>query len=263
MARTEDDLHAHYADPPVDPTAVARLTEHATALTTGTHHHRRWVPAAAALAVVILIGGGAAVLQAQKDPTPESAATTPPVPSTTTTTSPAPAPTEPTVGQLTLQRFLDLAPRPGTLTNLVDLSLVNFGTVQLVYDDGHGPAQIDVSVTTTGTGTDLPCGAVGGFTCSTLPDGTLMRVHQGPEYPNGHTPNAARWSIDILSPGKVGVYLDEWNAPTEKGTDPTRADPPFTIAELTTIATSPTWTTPTTPDLATRAATLPLPRSTR
>lgn len=260
MVRTEDDLHDHYANPPVDPRAMGRLTDHVTALAADGHRRRRWVPAAAAVAVVVLIGGGAAVLQSQKSPTPESAATTPPVPSS----SSAPAPVTPTVGQLTLQRLVDLFPRPGALTQLVDLSQANFGTVQVVYDDGHGAAEISLDVTTTGAvvGTNLPCGAAGD-TCTTLPDGTLIRVHQGPEYPRGHTPNATNWAVDILSPGKVGMHLDEWNAPTEKGTDPTRAEPPFTIAELTAIVTSPTWTTPATPDLASRAATLPLPRPIR
>lgn len=270
MARTEDDLHAHYANPPVDPTAVDRLTDHVTTLVAGTHHHRRgWVPAAATIIVVILLGGAVAALQAQSHPSPESAATTPTVtsPSSTRTSTSTTASTA-TTGQVTLQRFIDLAPRPGTLTNFVG-STGSDGLAQVVYDDGHGAAQITVRMTappsytvvssSPPTSPGSPCGGSNSPTCTTSPDGTTIVVSQGLEYPNGHTPNATRWSVDIQRPDKVTVAIQEWNAPTQKGTAPTRSEPPFTIAELTTIATSPTWTTTVTPALASRAAALIIP----
>lgn len=261
MPRSDTDLYDHYAQPPVDPAAVDRLNDLIADLGVGSPRRRPWVPVAAAIAVVILIGGGAAALQSHTSPTPETAATTPPN-TTSATAVPGDGP-GPTFGKITLQRLVDLLPRRGRLTNFVDLSRGNVRSAQVVYDDGHGAAEILIGTftpaATTTPAADLPCGERGGFTCSTLPDGTAIRVHQGPEYPNGHTPNATSWSVDILRPGKVVVTIAEWNAPTEKGSAPTRAQPPFTIAELTTIATSPTWTTTDSPNLIARAATLDVP----
>lgn len=155
-----------------------------------------------------------------------------------------------------LQRFVDLLPRPGTLTHFVDLSHENPGPVQVVYDDGHGAAAIIAGMYPS---TNLPCASQAGDTCSTRPDGTKVRIHQGPEYPSGHAPNATSWSVDILRPDEVTVSIHEWNAPTEKGSAPSRAVPPFTIAELTAIATNPSWTPDVSLDLAVRAATLYVP----
>lgn len=261
MPRSETDLYDHYAQPPVGPAAVDRLNDRIAELDVGSSGRQPWVPAAAAIAVVILIGGGAAALQSHTPPTPETAATTPPA-TASATSVPSDGP-GPTFEKITLQRLVDLLPRPGTLTNFVDLSRGNLRSAQVVYNDRHGAAEILIGTfTPTADSTpaaDLPCGERGGFTCSTLPDGTAIRVHQGPEYPHGRTPNATSWSVDILRPGKVFVPIAEWNAPTEKGSPPTRAQPPFTISELTTIATSPTWTTKDSPDLIARAATLDVP----
>jgi len=257
MHRTENDLHAHYADLPVDPAAVNRLTHQIAELRAPRRRH--WMPVAAGIAVLVLIGGGATLLHSQNSPTSETAAATAPSTSTQVphTSAPAPVP-DSLAGKITLQRFIDLLPRPGKLTQFVDLSRGNSGPVQVVYDDGHGAAEIIAGMHPSA---NLPCGSRPGDTCSTRPDGTQVRVHQGPEYPNGHTPNATTWSVEILRPDKVSVSIEEWNAPTEKGSAPSRAEPPFTIAELTAIVTAQSWTTAVSPDLAARAATLYVPDS--
>jgi len=261
MHRTEDDLHANYADPPVDPGAVNRLT-HQIAELRAPRRGRRWMPVTAGIAVLVLIGGGATLLHSQNSPASETAAASAPSTSTQVphTSAPAPVP-DSLAGKIMLQRFIDLLPRPGKLTQFVDLSHGGSpGPVQVVYDDGHGAVEIIVGMYPSATGCS-PCANRAGDTCSTRPDGTQVRIHQGPEYPNGHTPNATTWSVDILRPDKIAILIHEWNAPTEKGSPPSRAVPPFTIDELTTIATDPSWTPTVPPQLAARAATLYVPES--
>jgi len=278
MSPTEHDGH----DPDAAPTTGATAVEG-----TGAHRHGRryWVPAAAVAAAVVVIGGSVLVLGTRAAPTSvtAAAANTAPTSSQANPVTAAPGTVAGALsGKVMLQRFVDLVPRPGTLTHFVDLTHGGApGPAQVVFNDGHGAAEIIVGMQTATTGRPALCpsGDVAGTTdhpapasnapalpprglpCTTLPGGTQLRVIQGPEYPNGHTPNATRWSVDVLRPDTIEVSIHEWNAPTEKGSAPSRAVPPLTIAELTTIATDPGWTSTVSPDVAARAAALHVPNN--
>ncbi|MGW4651486.1 hypothetical protein [Kitasatospora sp. NPDC004289] len=74
----------------------------------------------------------------------------------------------------------------------------------------------------------------------TLPDGSVLRIHQGLEYPDGRE-DTKFWSA--LLAGKDGrvVEIDEWNAPESKGAPVSRPTPPLSVAQLTAALQSRAW----------------------
>jgi len=149
MSPTEHDGH----DPDAAPTTGATAVEG-----TGAHRHGRryWGPAAAVAAAVVVIGGSVLVLGTRAAPTPVTAAAGNTAPTSSQANPITAAPT--TVagalsGKVMLQRFVDLVPRPGTLTHFVDLSHGGApGPAQVVFNDGHGAAEIIVGMQTATTG---------------------------------------------------------------------------------------------------------------
>jgi hypothetical protein len=117
---------------------------------------------------------------------------------------------------------------------------------EIAFDDGHGAAQMDVALTWTGSQPHdaIPQGCTASPTCTVLPDGTTIATSQGLEYPAdpSHPDNSTEWTVTVYHPS-VGleVAISEWNAPTEKDSPISRPAPPFSLAELTAIATSPSW----------------------
>ena len=156
MSPTEHDGHAPDAAPTTGATAVEG---------TGAHRHGRryWVPAAAVAAAVVVIGSSVLVLDTRTAPTPVTAAAANTAPTSSQANPVTAAPT--TVagalsGKVMLQRFVDLVPRPGTLTHFVDLSHGGApGPAQVVFNDGHGAAEIIVGMQTATTGRLALCPA--------------------------------------------------------------------------------------------------------
>lgn len=112
---------------------------------------------------------------------------------------------------------------------------------QVVLDDGHGPAAISVTVQRHG---GLPgCGGArgAGDYCrqSAVAGGTLV-IWKGYEYPD-HRSGTKEWMAEFQRKDGALVSLTEWNAPAEKGTSVTRANPPLSTARLAAIATDSVW----------------------
>jgi hypothetical protein len=151
--------------------------------------------------------------------------------------------------QLLLQTALDTLPRPGKTSKYAGNSEPGSVAAFFVYDDGHGAAAIDVSLTypVAGLGPKqrapiIPCTAqIDG--CAVLSDGSHALSRKGHQYTDGRQPNATEWSIDLVRPDGVQVSFIEWNAPQPKGAAISRSRPPFTIDELTAWADRPAWQT--------------------
>jgi hypothetical protein len=152
------------------------------------------------------------------------------------TTPPAAGGTVPVTPQVVVQTALDTLPRPGTTSKYDGRAFDGFAAGSFVYDDGHGAAAIDVSLTYPGASPKAsapiaPC-ATGSDGCRVLADGTHVLVRQGHQYSDGRQPNPAEWSVDVVRDDGFQVSIHEWNAPAPKGAALTRAEPPFTILQL-------------------------------
>ena len=179
-------------------------------------------------------------------------------------TQPALAPTSPTVPpppkstpvravavtpQIAAQTLIDLVPRylgKVGIDKLTGRSAPGQALTEVVIDDGHGAAQVDVAFSYPVNGQssttfvcDDPSADKSG--CSTTADGTKLWAQQGYEYPADPSRGAREWSVSVLRPNGLQVDLSEWNAPAEKDAPQTRPAPPLTIAQLTAIATSKQW----------------------
>jgi hypothetical protein len=143
--------------------------------------------------------------------------------------------------QLLLQRTLDLLPRKPDTRRYTGRAFTGWIGAEFIYDDGNGAAQIYVSMGFTEDGLHAaqpPC-QPSNPGCRVLSDGSHLQVFRGPEYSQGHLPyNATEWSIDLVRADGVEVSMSEWNSTQEKDAPITRAEPPFSIAQLTAIARS-------------------------
>ncbi|MEU0555585.1 hypothetical protein [Dactylosporangium sp. NPDC006015] len=75
---------------------------------------------------------------------------------------------------------------------------------------------------------------------STLPDGTLLVLTDGPSEDAGHDRITLRM-VDVFRPDGVRIVVGTWNAVGEKTNTATRSEPPLTGQQLQAIATDPTW----------------------
>ena len=159
--------------------------------------------------------------------------------------STAPSQTEvPLTAQVAQQTLLDLLPRHGRVTNRAGAADAEQALTELTFDDGHGAAALDLNVifATNDNGNSWPCASANhAGTCSTLPDGTQLFTLQTYEFPDRRV-DTLLWTVSVLRPDGMQIDISEWNAPTEKDTPTSRPAPPFTTAQLTTVATSPAWT---------------------
>lgn len=222
----------------ITPTAAAAtaLTERPTSLRPrlrGRALAGMSILAAAGLTAVVVFVFAAAFPHHSAPSNPAAAA--PPLP---IQTSIAVATTVPTSPQLLAGTLTDLLPRPGTITSRAGIARSGLVAANLVYNDGHGAAQISLSL---GAGVGTFCAQTPRPTsCQILPDGTVLFVYQGSEYPaRPQNPGATKWMVTVTRGDGVSVEISEWNAPTEKGTHASRAEPPLTIPELTRIARNP------------------------
>ena len=119
----------------------------------------------------------------------------------------------------------------------------------VVYDDGHGAAEIDVSLqwvasgNTSAAGLTCPDPAYNPHdVCSTtkLADGSRLTVDKGWEYADMKGGMKA-WDAWVTTPEGAQVMISEYNSAEEKGAV-TRTDPPLGVEQLTAVASSATWT---------------------
>jgi hypothetical protein len=277
VTRTEADVRNAFPEPAGIDDAAARLIASFTdpealdyptrAVAAGRSPGARWATAAAgaaavaAIATTVLIAPG---LGHHTTPTGDNAATNPSGSATrghAAVTGSRPHQVDVTP-QVAVRTLISLLPRAGRTTKLTGQSALGEVGGTVVYDDGHGAAQLAVSVdfpyTYRGTvqrqaaGSLCP-GVTDGDPCTTMPDGSQVTTYQG----TGNVPGGPKdWEVRVLRPDGVEVDVTEWNAPLEKIGQQTRPEPPFTIAELIAIARSPKWQATITAAQARSASTL-------
>ncbi|MFF4358496.1 hypothetical protein [Streptomyces sp. NPDC001604] len=122
--------------------------------------------------------------------------------------------------------------------------------VQLVYDDGKGPAAVSVNLGRVEPGSDearetteCPGKAFAHYdACSTtrLPDASVVMVLQGYEYPDRRV-DTKWWSAELVTPQGQHVSVSEWNAAAEKDAPISRPEPPLSAAQLRKLAAAGAW----------------------
>ncbi|AKZ57852.1 hypothetical protein SAM23877_4807 [Streptomyces ambofaciens ATCC 23877] len=120
----------------------------------------------------------------------------------------------------------------------------------LVYDDGKGAAAISMGLYRVEPGSDqvrqlMECPDetfVPHDSCSStrLPDGSLLRLFKGYEYPDKRV-ETKLWSADLVTDKGQHVSLSEWNAPAQKGAPVSRAEPPLSAGQLKEVVTAEVW----------------------
>ncbi|MGV9290077.1 hypothetical protein [Streptomyces sp. NPDC003719] len=120
----------------------------------------------------------------------------------------------------------------------------------LVFDDGRGAAAVGISLDRLEPGsrdvrerTTCPDKAMVPYdACTTdrLPDGSVLMVYQGYEYPDRRV-DTKWWSAELVTARGQHVSLSEWNAPAEKDAAITRDQPPLTPAQMREIVTADVW----------------------
>lgn len=148
--------------------------------------------------------------------------------------------TVPMTPQALLQIALDTLPRPGSTSHYSGNSSPGQVGTGFVYDDGHGPALVSVSLEfpLLSDGLGAACQI---SVCTTLSDGSKLAVYQGNGHPGDASIPGKDWEVTLARPDGVVVSITEFNSAQEKSANLTRADPPFTVAELTTWAGSGRW----------------------
>ncbi|MEU6145932.1 hypothetical protein ABZ848_37020 [Streptomyces sp. NPDC047081] len=122
--------------------------------------------------------------------------------------------------------------------------------VHLVYDDGKGAAAVGVSLGRVEPGSDearqvtqCPGKVYSHYDACTrtrLPDGSLVMVLQGYEYPDRRV-DTKWWNAELVSPEGQHVSVSEWNAAAEKDAPITRPEPPLSASELRKLAAARPW----------------------
>jgi hypothetical protein len=113
---------------------------------------------------------------------------------------------------------------------------------QLVFDDGHGPAEVSVVLQTQ---SDVPqnctaADAAGDYCRQTTVHGGTLTIWEGWEY-SDHRNNTKEWMAEYRHQDGALVSVSEWNAPSEKDAPASRPNPPLTATRLASIATAPAW----------------------
>lgn len=116
--------------------------------------------------------------------------------------------------------------------------------VDFVYDDGDGASWMSATVTLAAVGATPSCTAALDGICEDrmLDDGTTVLLEAGPYYhQEGREPGRLQWRATAASPSGLTVRLDEMNAPSEKRSELTRAEPPLTLDQLAAVVTDDVW----------------------
>ncbi|MFJ6524292.1 hypothetical protein ACIQMZ_03370 [Streptomyces longwoodensis] len=121
---------------------------------------------------------------------------------------------------------------------------------QLVFDDGRGAAALSVGLDRIAPGGDdarrlaeCPDEVLvphDGCTSERRPDGSVVRVLKGYEYPDRRV-DTKLWTADLVTGDGAHVSVSEWNAAAEKDAPVTRPEPPLSVTELGDLAAAPAW----------------------
>jgi hypothetical protein len=195
--------------------------------------------AGAVLATVGLVVGGTQILGQAGSDAAVAGTTGLPAANTSTTATPPTAEENLALLKILLQgRGLKLS-RPESWGIAAD----GYLGAAFVADDGKGAARVDVVVEHNGYFYGCKDRGPG---CTILPDGSAMTsIKNQPEYPPGRNVDGVVYNaVEIAYSDGRTVSLTSYNAPQEKGAEHTRAEPLFTVAELTTMAKDTAWTFP-------------------
>ncbi|MFI6035226.1 hypothetical protein ACIBBD_13865 [Streptomyces sp. NPDC051315] len=125
----------------------------------------------------------------------------------------------------------------------------------VVFDDGKGAGAISLSVDRIARGTetvdptrevmpcpdpDSPMSSLDHCVTETLPDGSVVTLFQGYEYPDRRAETKA-WGADLVTPAGQRVSVSEWNAAAQKGEPVSRPEPPLSLDRLKTLAAAKEW----------------------
>ena len=121
---------------------------------------------------------------------------------------------------------------------------------RLVYDDGDGAAAVGMGFARVEPGSarvrELMACPDHNMTpyddCSSdrLPDGSLLRLYQGYEYPDLRV-DTKLWTADLVTAEGQHVSVSEWNSPAEKGAPVSRDEPPLSTERLRELVTAGGW----------------------
>ncbi|ANB08284.1 hypothetical protein SAM40697_4326 [Streptomyces ambofaciens] len=168
--------------------------------------------------------------------------------SATASVTPAPAPAS---GDRILHALKELLPRGEFSQEDARGTDHRLGpSARLVYDDGAGAAAIGLSLRRIEPGsrearesTRCPDRALVPYdTCTTsrLPDGSVLMLFQGYEYPDRRA-DTKWWNAELVTAEGQHVSLNEWNAPAEKGAEVSRPEPPLTPEQLKEVVSAGVW----------------------
>ncbi len=120
----------------------------------------------------------------------------------------------------------------------------------LVYDDGGGAAAIGLGLRRVEPGSqevreltrcpDRTFVDYDDCTSARLPDGSLLMLFQGYEYPDRRE-DTKWWNAELVTAEGAHVSLSEWNAPAQKGAEVSRAEPPLSVEDLRKVVTADVW----------------------
>ncbi|OQD52499.1 hypothetical protein BM536_030430 [Streptomyces phaeoluteigriseus] len=126
---------------------------------------------------------------------------------------------------------------------------------QVVFDDGKGEGAVSLlvdrvrgeggafdpaSAVTPCPEMELPDSGLDSCVTQTLPDGSVVTLIQGYEYPDRRADTKA-WSADLVTPDGTRVSVSEWNAAAQKGEPVSRPEPPLGMEQLKTLAAADEW----------------------
>ncbi|MFV0133937.1 hypothetical protein ACLGIH_11975 [Streptomyces sp. HMX87] len=125
-------------------------------------------------------------------------------------------------------------------------------SVRLVYDDGDGAAALGLSFGRVEPGSSAARETTrcpdevfvphDSCTTSRLPDGSVLMLFQGYEYPDRRV-DTKRWAAELVTAEGGHVSMSEWNAPAEKGEPVSRPEPPLSREQLKEVVTAEVWRT--------------------
>ncbi|MGV9282895.1 hypothetical protein [Streptomyces sp. NPDC003730] len=120
----------------------------------------------------------------------------------------------------------------------------------VVYDDGAGAAAVGLGFGRVEPGsvqarevTTCPDHEATQFedcTSDRLPDGSLLKLYKGYEYPDRRV-DTKLWTADLVTAEGQHVSVSEWNSPAEKDAPVSRAEPPLSTERLRQLVTAGVW----------------------
>lgn len=155
----------------------------------------------------------------------------------------------------TLEKLLPEGKVSGTQGRGTDDQLPPLAYV--VFDDGKGAGAVSLSVDRISRSdgaeafvparevmpcpdTDAPTSSLDHCVTETLPDGSVVTLFQGYEYPDRRAETKA-WGADLVTPAGQHVSVSEWNSPAQKGKPVSRPEPPLSLAQLKALASAEEW----------------------